>query len=516
MTFDLTRRQCLLALGSAAGMAAMNSSGRIAAGQDNPAPTANGGPAADDVRDIGSRVEMFVDRYLVAETRGVTQRLHPPQRREVVLTADRPWEGAGSAYYTLLRDGDALRMYYRASPAWLAGSPYPVAYCLAESRDGVTFERPSLGLYEFEGATDNNIIYRSPEAGDSFSPFLDENPRALAEERYKALVSPGSGQMYAAASADGLRWKLMRPEPISTDGSFDSLNTVRWDAELGAYRMFSRYLDVPGAADNAARNRAVWETGTGGDWVRALQVGTSEDFLYWSPMRPFRYAEDAPREHFYTNAIVRCPGAEHILLSFPKRFIEARSTDPNHPFPGVSDAVFMTSRDGENWDRTFLQAWLRPGLDERNWTQRSNMPAWGIVETSPEEFSLYASEHYEWPDNRLRRLTVRRHGFASLGAGVPGGEFVTHPLRFSGSRLTLNCSTSAAGAIRVQLETPTGEPLPGYGLADCGEIFGDDLARPVTWQGSNGDLRALAGRALRLRISLTDADLYALQFSDAG
>lgn len=503
MTLELTRRQCLLALGGAAGLAATH-----AARSRADEPSSN---STAPVRDIGSRVEMFVDRYLIAEERGVSLRLHQPERREVVLTADRPWEGAGSAYYTLVRDGDALRLYYRASPAWKAGSPYPVAFCMAESRDGIAFERPSLGLYEFEGSTDNNIVYRSPEASDSFTPFLDENPSAPPDERYKALVSPGSGQIYAAASPDGLRWRLMQAEPISLDGSFDSLNTARWDAELGAYRMFSRYLDVPGAADNAARNRAVWQTGAGGDWVRAIQVGTSEDFLHWSPMRPFRYAEGVPREHFYTNAIVRCPGAEHILLAFPKRFIEARSTNAEHPFPGVSDAVFMTSRDGEHWDRTFLEGWLRPGHDERNWTQRSNMPAWGIVESSPAEFTMYASEHYEWPDNRLRRLVVRRHGFGSLYAGASGGEAVTHPLRFAGDTLTLNYATSAAGGVRVQLETPEGAPLEGFTLADCTEIYGDELARAVAWRG--GDLRALAGRDVRLRLALRDADVFALRFA---
>ena len=74
--------------------------------------------------------------------------------------------------------------------------------------------------------------------------------------------------------------------------------------------------------------------------------------------------------------------------------------------------MFLSSRDGVNWDRTFLEAWVRPGPDNRNWTQRSYMPAWGIVQLDPAEFSMYITEHYEWPDHRLRRITARRHGFA--------------------------------------------------------------------------------------------------------
>lgn len=74
--------------------------------------------------------------------------------------------------------------------------------------------------------------------------------------------------------------------------------------------------------------------------------------------------------------------------------------------------MFLSSRDGVNWDRTFLEARVRPGPDNRNWTQRSYMPAWGIVQLDPAKFSMYITEHYEWPDHRLRRITVRRHGFA--------------------------------------------------------------------------------------------------------
>ena len=99
--------------------------------------------------------------------------------------------------------------------------------------------------------------------------------------------------------------------------------------------------------------------------------------------------------------------------------------------PGVSDAVFMSSRDGVNW--TPPATWLRPGPDPHNWTDRNNMPAWGIVQTSPNEFSMYVSEHYRWPDNRLRRVTVRRHGFVAAHADAKGGEFTTPVLKFAGS-----------------------------------------------------------------------------------
>ena len=54
-------------------------------------------------------------------------------------------------------------------------------------------------------------------------------------------------------------------------------------------------------------------------------------------------------------------------------------------------------------------------------------------------------------------------------------------------------------------------PIPGYTMADCDEIYRDCVAWPVSWKGRS-DLSALAGKPLRVRFSLQDADVYAMQF----
>jgi len=64
----------------------------------------------------GTQRELFVDGHLIATmTGGAKQFLHKPEPREVVFITDAPWEGNTSAYYTIFRDGDLFRMYYRAS-----------------------------------------------------------------------------------------------------------------------------------------------------------------------------------------------------------------------------------------------------------------------------------------------------------------------------------------------------------------------------------------------------------------
>jgi hypothetical protein len=201
------------------------------------------------------------------------------------------------------------------------------------------------------------------------------------------------------------------------------------------------------------------------------------------------------------------------LLSFPKRFVPERTKLKGYVEPGVSDAVFMSSRDGTHWDRTFREAWIRPGPDQRNWTQRSNMPAWGVVETG-DDFSFYVSEHYDWPDNRLRRVTVPKNRIAGIHADADGGFCVTRPLRFSGSELFVNYSTSAAGSVVVELLDTDHRPVPGFTAAEFEPLYGDELDAVARWNGRR--LAEAPVKPVRLRVRLADADVFAIRTGQAG
>lgn len=448
------------------------------------------------VAQIGSRVEMFIDNWLIDEKQGIELRMTPPERREVVLKFDKPWEGKAACYFTVIQDEGKIRLYYRGN-APADDHDDQQATCYAESEDGIHFERPNLGLYEYEGSSSNNIVWRGLES-HNFAPMKDTSPSPAKESLFKALggVAPRGtpwekGMLHALHSPDGIRWSRMNAEPVITDQPFDSHNVVLWDPNLSAYRCYARYW-----ADRK---------------VRAVHSSTSPDFREWQPFTPNTYDADVPLEQFYTNATVVCPGAEHMYMSFPKRFIESRKKVPEHPFSGLSDTMFMSSRDGIHWDRPFLDAWLRPGQDRKNWTERSNMIAHGIVQIEPELFSLYVTEHYRWEEIQLRRLTVRKHGFASIHGGYQGGEIKTCPVIFSGNRLLLNYATSAAGSIQVELLDESGQPLEGYEAADMEPLYGDELEGVVRWRNGE-DVSALAGKPVRVRFLLQDADIYSMQF----
>ncbi|MDF2720019.1 MAG: hypothetical protein K0R28_6944, partial [Paenibacillus sp.] len=124
--------------------------------------------------------------------------------------------------------------------------------------------------------------------------------------------------------------------------------------------------------------------------------------------------------------------------------------------------------------------------------------------------SFYVTEHYRWDDMRLRRVTVRKHGFASVHAGYDGGEFITRPLTFEGNRLLMNLSTSAAGSIRVEMQDEYGQPIDGFRLSDMEPMYGDTLEGTVHWR-DGADLGHWIGRIVRFRFELKDADLFAIR-----
>jgi hypothetical protein len=441
-----------------------------------------------DAIDVGSRLEPFVDDYLIDAMRGdVALRLHKPVPQEVVLVTDKPWEGNTCAYYTIFQDGDLYRMYYRGSHFDEATRKpaHPEVACYAESRDGVHWNKPDLGLFEFEGSKQNNIIWAGPGT-HNFAPFLDRNPQCKPEAKYKALGHGRRGDqrgLFAFRSADGIRWELMSDEPVITKGAFDSQNLAFWDVARRRYVDYHRGFK---------------------DGVRDIMTATSDDFLHWTEPVYLEYP-GAPKEHLYTNAIQPYERAPHILLGFPTRFLPDRGQQV--------EPVFMTSRDGRTF-RRWTEALIPVTAPEDRDGNRSNYMTWGMVKLPgvDDEYSVYATEaYYTGPDSRVRRFTYRVDGFVSVRASARGGELLTKPLTFEGKQLLVNFATGGGGSVNVEIQDAGGKPIPGFALADGKALSGDAIEATAAWTGGS-DLGTLAGQAVRLRLELQDADVYSIRF----
>ncbi len=491
---------------------------------------------------INTRRELFVDDYLIEEMSGTTHlKLHHPRPQEVVLETDKPWEGNMCNFITVFHQEDRYCMYYKSWSVDLNRSKGdhgsglksgPMRVCYAESDDGIHWHRPSVELMEQNAHPGNNIVYEGVDSeqkgSHGFAPFKDPNPKCAEERRYKAVgaeLHATKGDLWAASSADGINWTLMSEEPIlvqGEDGKFDSQNLAFWDRTRGEYRIYFRdYTDAPEIPPGRCR---------------AIKTATSPDFIHWSEPEWLRYP-GAPTEQLYTNQIMPYPRAPHIFVGFPTRYVE-RTWSPameNLPEPdhrqrrrevnerfgaALTDGLFMSSRDGRSF-RRWGEAFLRPGAQKRgNWAYGDNYQSWGLIETpsaldgAPSEYSFFATENYWRQPTRFRRYSIRKDGFVSCHAPLDTGEIVTKPLRFSGQRLHLNMSTSAAGSVQIEIRDARNRPVDGYTLDDCDPIIGDELDRTVTWKG-NGHLQNLPGKPVRLRFVMKDADVYSFVFEDS-
>jgi hypothetical protein len=172
---------------------------------------------------------------------------------------------------------------------------------------------------------------------------------------------------------------------------------------------------------------------------------------------------------------------------------------------------------------------------------RGSYPLTGILPAGDGRLQMFVTRHYMQDSWHIERLLLRTDGFASVSAPWAGGEMVTKPLTFTGSRLEINYRTGAPGFVRVEIldgnapynGAATDEasicsrrvirgagangvascaaPIPGFTLDDCPEIVGDECSRVVSWK-QGPDLSRLADKPVRLRFVMKDADLFALQF----
>lgn len=473
--------------------------------------------------ELGNKRELFLDNHFIETLKGLHRVQHEPVDRGPVFAFDQPWEGAFSGYVTILHHDQTYYAYYRGKPEALPDGEGEVT-CVAISKDGIRWEKPKLGVYEYQGIRDTNIIAVDPRVIHNFSPLIDSNPSVAPQHRFKALGSrnPKEG-LTAFVSADGLHWSPLKEDPVITEAQvkeafpfssymFDSQNVAFYSESEKCYVTYFRvYKRVGGNGEN----------------IRRIARATSSDFIHWGQFELMEYRDLDGKllpdnEQLYTNQTHSYFRAPHIYISTAARiFFNRRAiTDEQAKEIGVhpnyakdtSDAVLMSTRGGNFYDRVTLSSFLRPGIGAKNWISRTNYPALNIVPTGPTEMSLYTNQDYAQPSAHLRRYSLRFDGFVSLRAPYEGGELLSKPFTFDGRFLKLNFATSAGGCIQIEILDERGKPIPGYTMEDAKMLIGNEVERTFEWR-QGKDLSSLTGKVVRLKILMRDADLFSLRFS---
>src|SRR5206468_4283604 len=189
-----------------------------------------------------------------------------------------------------------------------------------------------------------------------------------------------------------------------------------------------------------------------GEGFRWISRTTSKDFLHWTEPVEMEFGDTSP-EHLYTNGTHPYFRAPHIYIALAKRFFPTKAALPPEQSKHLvsnasyriasSDSIFMTTRGGSHYDRTFMEAFIRPGPDPEDWVARDNTPALGVVPANARQMFIYRMSHYAQPTSHMARYSLRTDGFVSVSAPYRGGELITKAFTFSGSKLEINFVTSA-------------------------------------------------------------------------
>ncbi|MBU7004954.1 MAG: hypothetical protein HXS50_05265, partial [Theionarchaea archaeon] len=189
-------------------------------------------------------MEFLFDDYLIDRREGVIRVLGETIKAEKpIIAPEMPWESDSLGRASIIFDDDdgIYRIWYRSN-AMVAAVPdvgggdredSRAFLCYGESEDGINWGRPSLGIYEYEGSKDNNIVMELPPDTDTpfFSIFKDpEDPDPA--RRYKAIGfddsvtssiadrEDGTRGVCVSYSPDGFRWEMPKLV-MSTDDLTD-------------------------------------------------------------------------------------------------------------------------------------------------------------------------------------------------------------------------------------------------------------------------------------------------------
>lgn len=446
--------------------------------------------------------QLFIDDYWIEDSAHITFRLHQPEKHpdNPLISGDSPWAINPYCYGSVIRDEDAgvFKLWYMSyNPGLPLADRTPILY--ATSVDGISWERPELGLHAFRGSTRNNIVMSHYGHHDLYSPSVIEDPTDPdPSRRYKMIwwdfpLGPKGYEddgMCVAFSPDGIHWTRHEGNPVlpalKKERSISDVMSVMHDRRTGKYVAYTK-----GWAD---------------PWPAFRQIVRTEsaDFIHWSePEVVLSHARTIRDPQSYGMCVTQYEDVYLGLLCSYKK-----------PGDETIDLQLTVSHDNRNWSRVADQATFLPLGGDGAWDDGMLFAAPLIVH---EDSVLIYYGGWDGPHNGSKRrgaiglATLKRDRFVSLDAGEVPGFVTTRPIRNAGGPLLINAD-AFGGSIRVEVLAADGRVVPGFGAAECIPVHADSTMHRVRWK-DRGELPE-SDRPIRLRFRLTRASLYSFHAGD--
>lgn len=479
----------------------------------------------DEPVEIGNEPQLFVDDYIV-DNRWPLDKVVEVMGRVVhqpVKHASNPVIKGKGGYLNVVWDEDAklYRMLYQ--DFWYHNPPrYTYAIAYAESKDGITWETPNLGLYEWRGSMNNNICWQSLETSidgpRAEAPFLLELPEEHRRgHRFVMYYVSAKTGCHLVGSNDCIHWDKASDTNIAKSFFPDTQSSIVWDPRRKEFVWYSRATDRYGDGDPLTR----------GATRRVCRLANKQLWTQW-PIHTQNIL--IPDDGDATEQSERAFEGANFFYGMPTRYhagIYFGFLEPYKLRASTITTQLAFSRNGRVFERFPGRQRLIELGPRDAWDDGMVFGSPGWVEVGDEWRIYYCGT--DGPHNSTKRtpgiglVTIRKEGFASLRGPQHGGVVCTRAIRWPGGKLLVNCDATTSGHVdhfgrklepnqgelKVRITGADRKPLPGFDYADCIPFNGDSTAHQVAWQAKKLD--ELKGQVLRIEFQLTMADLYSFR-----
>lgn len=493
-----------------------------------------------------------------------------------IVHPEYPWENGVHFATSFLQvpanvsvTGKAMYLiYYVCTEKDIRLSAHNVSFCVANSTDGMKWEKPLLWYYPYTAngtkpPQPTNIVFFTTPGKLLGSVFIDTHSGTPRSEVFKMVYGNGNGTYaYVGTSPDGFNWTAgSRPaHPLAIMCDTQAVMFYS-DENNGTYVLYGR-------RDQANFDNTTIYCPGGRGSARKVIVTVSNESVYgpWSGLVetfPSGPPDPIPCFDSYNTGTMYYKGVYFLFpstyLHWPKNDSGSRITPGNDGVMDIRLAISRTSlgnytypsRDsfllrgigtidpyskilngtGSDRDAGFVFSSVNGLLDPdfvRGSSDDNPSPwmyhiYWGSQITHAGAISVIGSF---WPGaySGIFKARVRREGYVALStlpADPTGhGSLLTQVLSFPKShdmqlQLRLNAEIATAGYLNIQFEDgQTGDPFPGYSFDQCKTLHGNGIRQLVQCNRQNqtytSDLTPFVNspNGIRIRMEMAHTKLY--------
>lgn len=440
---------------------------------------------------------LFLDATIVEQSESLTRQFHSAEKYKgnPVVKMEHKWEGWGPYLYgTVLQDQGKLRMWYSC----IGNGARHI--CYAESPDGIHWEKPKLGIFEYEGSKDNNIIRQ----GNMPSVIKLKNPPS-PDKKYALFCWGGDQGPFVSYSQDGIHFT-----EVARDKLFKTSDVINFFFDP----YHNRYVVTYKTANRRHRACGLAVSSDGLTWTKPIEgpVFGADDLdpdatqIYGMPVFP------------YQGLYIGTPWMYHSRFIKYGDYNADRMYEAQLDSSNLIDVQMAWSWNLISWNRTpdrkpFIALGRKPEFD------------WAMILTSTTPvvlndklyfyYGAFDRPHdaYEGITGSVGLATLRLDGFCSMQAEDKEGWFISRREVFKTPKVAVNAKTAQNGYVTAEIYDRNNNVVKGFSRTDCVPFTGDSVHGVIEWK-TKSFPSDFTTKDKKIKFYLQNAEMYSYLPSD--